>query len=143
MPLPRWILDPPSGSSLVQWWRSPPPSDVGPFSWLWSTLSRVVVEAPPRRGNVTLNIFCAAMVCVVVILARRSSKYCTNVRGAGLVANSEGMLALVPKTNSCGENPVASCTEVLYEKMQNLTQSSQSVFVQYIFRFYRSVSLYD
>ncbi|XP_076394135.1 uncharacterized protein LOC105663896 isoform X3 [Megachile rotundata] len=81
--------------------------------------------------------FCAAMVCVVVILARRSSKYCTNVRGAGLVANSEGMLALVPKTNSCGENPVASCTEVLYEKMQNLTQSSQSVFVQYIFRLNR------
>nr|XP_012151318.1 PREDICTED: uncharacterized protein LOC105663896 isoform X2 [Megachile rotundata] len=34
--------------------------------------------------------FCAAMVCVVVILARRSSKYCTNVRDAGLVANSEG-----------------------------------------------------
>ncbi|XP_076394136.1 uncharacterized protein LOC105663896 isoform X4 [Megachile rotundata] len=108
-----------------------------------SRLYLAVFQLREYNMSTCVQRFCAAMVCVVVILARRSSKYCTNVRGAGLVANSEGMLALVPKTNSCGENPVASCTEVLYEKMQNLTQSSQSVFVQYIFRFYRSVSLYD
>ncbi|XP_046141903.1 uncharacterized protein LOC123987821 [Osmia bicornis bicornis] len=46
---PRWILNPPSGSSLVQWWRSPSLSGGGPSPWLRSILGRVEDGGAPSR----------------------------------------------------------------------------------------------